>query len=494
MPHVAFIVNRLPSLLNTSIGAARRLQAAGFTVTFVCTTNLAERLEAENMAVAVINDDERFADLASADPRPSLANPAGLAAWVGRRRRLRAESLASNELAEVVKSLSPDLLIINAETHAAMITTRPLGIPTLATTNFFSVFRSADIPPLSSTLASPRGLAHRAKVFASWSWIRLGTCYWQLRNRFGLGGLAAMVSPVRSDTVSLVDLKPLADSAGVDLKSITDRSQWLRPHVYTDVPLISFTAREMDLPHKPHDNMIYVGPMVGADRVERELPPEADARWQEMKLEREGDRTGTTRPIVYCSLGTVWSADTTFLRRVIEVFEHRPDWNLVLSLGAGNTDAGTESKIRNDLGSIPSNVLILDWAPQIEILANADCFVTHGGVKSLSEAIVAGVPTVAYSTGFVDQNGNARRVAHHRVGIMGDKDNDSITDIEAAIETAISDSAIAAAITKMQGHFQTYEAAPVGDGEGALVEVVRQYLHAGSATAHADISTSDNSV
>ncbi len=467
MAHVVLVVNRLASLLNTSLEAAKRLEAAGFETTFVCTANLAERLEAESMTVAVLDHDEQFAVRLADDHRPSLRNPVAIVGWIGRRRKLRAESLASTELVDVIESLSPDLLMINAETHVAMIATRPLGIPTVATTNFFSVFRSTDLPPLSMTMAPPTDPVGRVKVRAAWWWVRLGSILGRVRHRLSPAGLSGLISPVRSDTVDLGDLKQVAAAVGVDLRSCTDRTQWLRPHVYRDVPLISFTAREMELPHRADDRLSYVGPMVSGARIEPELSPEAAARWQQMKDERTA--LSDRRPLVYCSLGTVWSTDEGFLRRVLEVFDRRRDWNLVLSLGGAD-------RVGMDLGPTPPNALVLDWAPQLEILANADCFITHGGVKSLSEAVHFEVPVVAYSTGFVDQNGNARRVQHHRLGIMGDKDTASVDGIEANLARAMSDPEIRSALTAMRSHFQSYEAAPTGRDEGALVQYVKDCL------------------
>jgi MGT family glycosyltransferase len=229
----------------------------------------------------------------------------------------------------------------------------------------------------------------------------------------------------------------------------------------------------MELPHRPDDRIVYVGPMLEPDRVERPLADADARRLQALQQERAGQQGGRTdepgRPLVYCSLGTVWSANQRFLRLVLQVFDKRRDWNLVLSLGGADRQA-------LDLGPIPPNALVLDWAPQMRILADADCFVTHGGVKSLSEAVHFEVPVVTYSTGFVDQDGNARRVAHHGLGVMGQADNVSAAGIEADVERTLGNPDMGAALAAMNAHLRSYEAAPVGTGPGALVEVVRQTL------------------
>jgi zeaxanthin glucosyltransferase len=69
----------------------------------------------------------------------------------------------------------------------------------------------------------------------------------------------------------------------------------------------------------------------------------------------------------------------------------------------------------DDLRPIPSNVIIVNTAPQIELLKRASLCITHAGLKTALEALAQGVRIVAIPIRF-DQPGVAARVAYHRVG------------------------------------------------------------------------------
>ncbi len=58
---------------------------------------------------------------------------------------------------------------------------------------------------------------------------------------------------------------------------------------------------------------------------------------------------------------------------------------------------------------------IYTTAPQLAVLKQADVFVTHGGMNSVSEALVHGVPMVVVP--FIsDQLTNAQRIADPQFG------------------------------------------------------------------------------
>jgi len=67
---------------------------------------------------------------------------------------------------------------------------------------------------------------------------------------------------------------------------------------------------------------------------------------------------------------------------------------------------------------IPRNVMILEWAPQKDILAHPRCklFVTHGGQHSLLEALYFGVPVISIPQ-FFDQHRNSEFYVRKGVGL-----------------------------------------------------------------------------
>jgi MGT family glycosyltransferase len=206
--------------------------------------------------------------------------------------------------------------------------------------------------------------------------------------------------------------------------------------------------------------------MINAKRTEPPLPPKALHRWQALKAACAGARS-SPRSLIYCSLSTFWAADAGFLRRVLEVFVKRSDWDLVLGLG--------DKLAEDDLAPVPDNALLLNWAPQLEILAHADSFITHGGTTSISESIWFGVPMVVYSTKLKrsDHDGNSIRVKYHGLGIVADKDTDGQEQIERNIERTLSDPDIRRNVAAMRDRFHQY-AQP-----DRAVELVESYIGRG---------------
>ena len=89
--------------------------------------------------------------------------------------------------------------------------------------------------------------------------------------------------------------------------------------------------------------------------------------------------------VVYISLGTLFNTDTTFYRKCFEAF-NREDLQIVMSVGA--------SVSPESLGPVPPNFIVQSYVPQLEVLARASAFVTHGGMNSVSESFFHGVPVV----------------------------------------------------------------------------------------------------
>lgn len=111
-------------------------------------------------------------------------------------------------------------------------------------------------------------------------------------------------------------------------------------------------------------------------------------------------------PVVYISLGTVIKGAVSFFQNCLEAFR---DENIDVIISVGNNF--DSRKLKN----IPSNIHIYNSVPQLEVLKMADVFVTHGGMNSVSEALVYGVSMVVIP--FVsDQPVNAQCIEKLGVG------------------------------------------------------------------------------
>lgn len=92
-------------------------------------------------------------------------------------------------------------------------------------------------------------------------------------------------------------------------------------------------------------------------------------------------RLESNRPIIYISLGSVL-AHTRFYRQCIRAFNDTP-YTVVLNIGN-----------RLPLSAFPAapNILVCNYAPQLEVLERAAVFITHGGMNSAQEGLYHQVP------------------------------------------------------------------------------------------------------
>ena len=117
-------------------------------------------------------------------------------------------------------------------------------------------------------------------------------------------------------------------------------------------------------------------------------------------VRKEEDFPLLTKPVIYLSLGTILSGAEKFFRACVDAFRDA-DVTVVMSVGK-NFDI-------EKLGKLPENFIVKNHIPQITVLKQASLFITHGGMNSVSEAMIHGVPMLVIP--FVsDQPVNARQV------------------------------------------------------------------------------------
>jgi MGT family glycosyltransferase len=118
------------------------------------------------------------------------------------------------------------------------------------------------------------------------------------------------------------------------------------------------------------------------------------------------------RPLVYISLGTLFNAHAEFYRAGMAAFAES-DYQVVVSIGRKTPLSA--------LGPIPSNCIVRDSVPQLDILQRAALFISHGGMNSVSESLYYGVPLLLIPQS-ADQPWVARRVAQLGAGKMLPRD------------------------------------------------------------------------
>jgi len=189
-------------------------------------------------------------------------------------------------------------------------------------------------------------------------------------------------------------LGPLADIARSYAEKVGLKIDWNDPAAtVSKLAVITQTPKEFDFPGIPWPAQFhYAGPFHDDEGREPIAFP-----WEKL----------TGSPLVYASMGTLVNGLKHAYKTILNATAQLPEIQLVLSVG--------ENVKPDDLGTIPSNAIVVRTAPQIELLKRAALCITHAGLNTALESLGQGVPMVAIPIGY-DQPGVAARIAHHGVG------------------------------------------------------------------------------
>lgn len=105
--------------------------------------------------------------------------------------------------------------------------------------------------------------------------------------------------------------------------------------------------------------------------------------------------------LIYISLGTVVDRRADFYRACMAALGGQSEIEVILRIG--------ERVDPSDLGPCPQNVRLCRNVDQMAVLAQADAFLTHCGMNSVSEGLYCGVPLLLFPQ-TAEQNGVAVRV------------------------------------------------------------------------------------
>ena len=132
------------------------------------------------------------------------------------------------------------------------------------------------------------------------------------------------------------------------------------------------------------DSYQFIGPVINTARPDSDWSYQRDPR----------------RKLIYIAVGTLYQADITFFQHCLAAFSGG-EYAVIISVGK-STDPRA-------LGTIPDNFHVAQFVPQLNILDQADLFITHGGLNSINEAVLALVPMIVIPN-TIEQAVNALRV------------------------------------------------------------------------------------
>jgi UDP:flavonoid glycosyltransferase YjiC (YdhE family) len=209
------------------------------------------------------------------------------------------------------------------------------------------------------------------------------------------------------------------------------------------LPVIVLCPKQIDFSMTPKsENYFYAEASIELDRKEPLPFP-----WDELDQ---------TRPLIYCSFGSQgnqYEQSEDLYRAIIEAMKEKSDWQLVLSIGPFANIA--------DFQPVPENVLVVNWAPQLELLKRASIMINHGGLGAVKECIYFGVPMISYP-GKWDQPNHTARLVYHGLGVRGNIHDRSARQVLNLIDTIEKNPSFKRRVEAMGEVFREIEGSGVG--------------------------------
>jgi zeaxanthin glucosyltransferase len=139
----------------------------------------------------------------------------------------------------------------------------------------------------------------------------------------------------------------------------------------------------------------------------------------------------TGDPLIYASMGTLMNGLESVFSTISEAVGNRPGLQLVLSIGP-NLDP-------SQIQSVPANAIVVQQAPQLELLKRSVLCITHAGLNTTLESLAQGVPMVALPVAN-DQFGVAARILQTRTGVVVELPGMTAAKLAPAIDEVLSNS------------------------------------------------------
>jgi len=229
-------------------------------------------------------------------------------------------------------------------------------------------------------------------------------------------------------------------------------NRWDAPTRFLKVPQLVLCPSEFDFKHPE-------GRSQGVYNIEASI----DLERKEASLPQ--DRIDAHRPLIYCSLGSqrhLYAETRHFFQTVIDAMGFHSDLQMIVSVGEGLGSS--------DFSRITSNIAVMNWAPQLEILKKARLMITHGGLGTIKECIYFGVPMIVFPMSR-EQPLNAARVVYHGLGIRGDIHKINVEQMRDLISKAMRNEDSYHRVEVMKNMFRESEAS----GKG--VKIIENIVH-----------------
>ena len=360
---VAFLGVRVPGHLNPMTTLARKLKARGHDVVFISVLDSEPYVRAAQLQFIPYCEKEMPLESVhqTTDQSSKLQGQAALEFAI----RSVARGLESSfrSLPQTLLEARVDALVLDQVDYGLGLVPMHLGIPYVHVSNALHLDYSGNTP------------------LCTFDWPHETTPEALARNQAGVRGFMQVIEPVTS----------VADAYAAQVGLNID---WTDPlATMSELAWLTQTPKEFDFksPHWP-SRLHHTGPFHdGLGRIESDFP------WDRL----------TGEPLVYASMGTLQNGLESVFSAIAQAVEPRPGMQLVLSIG--------DSLDSKQISSLPANCIVVNRAPQIELLKRSALCITHAGLNTVLESLTQGVPMVAIPV-TNDQPGVAARIAYTKSG------------------------------------------------------------------------------
>lgn len=350
-----------------------------------------------------------------------------------------------------VEEFHPSLFVVDALLPPIALKSYELGIPTAMLSVVLPRRRGRFRPPLLTTIIPSGTYCSRMKIAAAWQ-----------RSEF-YRHIAAVLCRLRGKR-NLYQLT----------KKMAKRVKYAREQIHYDtvfspelgMPELITCTPDFDFP-VADDNYHYIGFSVDLKRDQTASVP---FPWGRIVVDA---------PLIFCTLGSEsvnFTHSRRFFQTVIDAFAAEPEWQLVMAVGNR-----IETK---EFQRVPANVILVNWAPHLEILKRSSLMINHGGLGTVKECILSGVPMIVFPS-TSDQPGNAARVVYHGLGIAGNIGKISAPQLREMIKSMLHEPSYKVRTERMGQKFSQMETADKG------VEIIEKLIAANSARDSDRVNTKE---
>jgi zeaxanthin glucosyltransferase len=402
-----FVCLQVPGHLNPLTALARHLQMRGHDVVFLYSSGAAGLPFIPGEEERILS--ENRAEMSKKQGDEALKFSMGLI-------MSQSESMIKS-LPAIVRSNQIDALIIDCVNYYVELAALQLGIP------YIHVSAAAHFDYSGHTPLMFYGWPHETNAAAL------------ARNRDGAAKFIQMLNETNGG------IRAHAAAAGLEI-------DWDNPHA-TLSPWASISqvpkAFDFETSHWPAQ-FHHTGPFHdGKGRESLDFP------WDRL----------TGEPLIYASMGTILNGRADVFRTIIAALAMHKHLQLVLSIG--------DQLDPRQLGPAPKNAIVINRAPQLDVLKRASVCITHSGLNTVLESLAQGIPQVAIPVAY-DQPGVAARIAHHRTGVVTSLDKLTADHLSTLLDEVLNNSAYRNNAQRLQG------AIAKANGLSAAVDIIEQAL------------------